>query len=158
MTNRTRLYTTTGLFWTALLLFALAYVFSITGCAPPGHSTTYTLIQGPKGDTGVQGPTGNAGPTGPRGLQGLTIVGPQGPAGIAGLNGTNASIGIVPLCPGVSNYGTFVEIGLCINHDLYGVYSANGGFMTYLAPGNYSSNAIGSACNLTVHTNCVVAH
>ena len=79
-----------------------------------------------------------------------------GVAGPAGADGRIATV--VPLCPGVSNYGTFVEVGMCINGQLYAVYSANGGFMTLLAPGNYASNAIGSACNLTVHSNCIVSH
>lgn len=103
---------------------------------------------GPKGDQGIIGPVG------PGGSDGST--GPQGPQGPAGADGQPAQV--VLLCPGVSNYGTFVEVGLCINNRLYGVYSANGGFLTELAPGSYTSNAIGSACNLTVQDNCVVTH
>lgn len=84
--------------------------------------------------------------------------GPMGTAGVNGSNGTNATpITVVNLCPGVSNYDAFVEVGLCISGKLYGVYSSQGGFMTYLADGNYSSNAIGSACSLTV-TGCTVTH
>lgn len=143
MQKRTKTYTITAAIWLTVLLGTLAFVFVSTGCSP---------VYGPKGDQGVSGGQG------PSGANGLTIVGPQGPAGVAGVNGTNASIGIVPLCPGVSSYGTFVEVGLCINNDLYAVYSTHGGFMTYLAPGNYSSNAVGSACNLTVSANCVVSH
>jgi hypothetical protein len=125
------------------LLVVLGLVFTLAGC------------KGKQGDPGetVIGPVGSQGPQGIPGLPGL--VGPQGPAG---LNGTDASIGIVPLCPGVSNYGTFVEIALNINDDLYAVYSANGGFMTYLAPGAYLSNGIGSACNFTVNTDGTVSH
>lgn len=96
------------------------------------------------------------GDTGRSGSQGDSIVGPVGPTGPRGADGQPAQV--VPLCPGVSSYGTFVEVGLCINNQLYGVYSANGGFLTYLAPGSYSSNAIGSACSLTVQANCVVTH
>ena len=81
--------------------------------------------------------------------------GQQGATGAAGTNAT--SVTIVPLCPGVSNYGTFIEIGLCMNSKLYGVYSANNGFLTYLASGSYSSNAIGSACNLVIN-GCTVSH
>lgn len=83
-------------------------------------------------------------------------TGPQGLQGPQGANGAAATV--VPLCPGVSNYGVFVEVALCLNDSLYAVYSANGGFLTLLAPGNYSSNAIGSACNLTVAAHCKVSH
>lgn len=89
---------------------------------------------------------------GPQGLPGL--IGPTGPGGTAG-----STITFVNLCPGVTVYPTaFVEVAMCMNGDLYGVYSANSGFMTYLPPGNYTSNAIGSACNLTVLSNCQVSH
>lgn len=96
---------------------------------------------------------GDVGETGPQGIPGQSIVGPEGPRGADGQIAQ-----VIPLCPGTSNYGVFVEVGLCINNKLYAVYSANGGFLTYLAPGNYVSNAIGSACNLTVQPNCVVTH
>lgn len=135
MEKRTKTYTVSALVWLTVLFCALAYVFTTTGCSPVGSSVEY--VQGPKGDPG------------------LTVVGPPGPAG---LDGTDASIGIVQLCPGVSTHSVFVEIALCINNDLYAVYSAHGGFMTYLAPGGYSSNGIGSACNFTVSPNCVVSH
>lgn len=98
-----------------------------------------------------------AGPKGDRGDDGQSVVGPKGDRGETGAMGADGEIArVVPLCPGTSNYGVFIEIGLCINNQLFGVYSANGGFLTLLAPGNYSSNAIGSACNLTVEPNCVV--
>lgn len=145
--KRTKTYTVTSIIWLTVLLGVLAYVFVITGCSPVGSDVEY--VQGPKGDPGL---------TGPAGADGLTVVGPVGPAGLDGKNGTNASIGIIPLCLGVSTHSTFVEVALCINKDLYAVYSANGGFMTYLAPGAYSSDGIGAACNLTVHANCVVTH
>jgi hypothetical protein len=79
----------------------------------------------------------------------------NGERGPTGADGT--TITIVQLCPGHTTYpSTFLEVAMCINNKLYGVYSANGGFMTELPPGNYSSNAIGSACNLTVLANCMV--
>lgn len=91
-------------------------------------------------------------------LAGCGVDGRNGINGNNGANGTDATpVTVVPLCPGVSNYGAFVEVGVCINGELYGVYSANGGFLTKLANGSYSSNAIGSACNLTV-TGCVVTN
>lgn len=94
------------------------------------------------------------GDRGEQGVPGESIVGPQGPAGADGNLAT-----LVALCPGVTTYpSAFVEVALCLNNKLYGVYSANNGFLTLLPPGNYSSNAIGSACNLTILPNCVVSH
>ncbi len=105
------------------------------------------LLPACRGPEGVQGRSGSPG---------QSIVGPQGTAGV---NGADAvPVTVVPLCPGVSNYGAFVEVGLCLNGQLYGVYSALDGFLTLLAPGTYNSNAIGSACSLEVHAGCVVTH
>lgn len=137
--------------------YLIVITLLLTGCCPPGYVT------GPRGAQGVAGPSGEKGDTGgigPQGLPGLSIVGPVGPAGINGTNGVDATpVTVVSLCPGVTTYpGIFVEVALCISGDLYGVYSANGGFLTYLPPGRYTSNAIGSACNLTVGTNCAVSH
>lgn len=100
---------------------------------------------------GRDGLHGELGERGPKGDSGDTVVGPAGPRGADG-----EIAEVIQLCPGTSTYGVFVEVALCINSKLYAVYSANGGFLTYLAPGNYASNAIGSACNLTVLPNCRV--
>ncbi len=117
-----------------------AFLMLLNACA--GHT----------GGQGIQGVSGNNGATGPQGPQGL--VGPMGPAGLAGTQFT-----FVQLCPGSPSYpNVFIELAMCVNGDLYGVYSANGGFYTYFPPGNYSSNAIGSACNLTIGSNCTVTH
>ncbi len=124
------------------LLFTILLV--ITACrGTTGHDGA--TIQGPKGDTGSIGATGPSGNDGVNGSDGVSIQGP------AGADGTQ--ITIVQLCPGVTTTypGVFVEVGICIEGKLYGVYSQNGGFMTYLADGAYTSNAIGSACNLVVH-------
>lgn len=110
-----------------------------------------TACNGHDGQTGAPGAsiTGPTGATGAAGHDGAT--GPQGNPGI------NASpVTVVQLCPGMSNYGTFVEVGFCIQGQLYGTYSANGGFSTLLAPGAYNSNAVGSACNFTVLNNCQI--
>lgn len=86
-------------------------------------------------------------------------TGATGSQGSAGTNGVDATpVTLVQLCPGVSNYGTFIEVALCLGGTkLIGVYSQNGGFATVLANGSYTSNAIGSACNLTVN-GCTVTH
>lgn len=140
---------------------------------------------GPKGDTGDTGPTGGIGPsgeTGPTGSVGATgptgetgapgtpgLAGDQGPAGptgpygntgpqgIPGLNIT--PISIVQFCTGSTTYPTtFIEIGFCIGNNVYAVYSENNGFITYIPPGNYSSNAHGSSCSFTVGSNCAITH
>lgn len=73
-----------------------------------------------------------------------------------GINGNTVTP--VKLCEGIYSYpNTFVEQAFCINGGLYAVYSANGGFLTYLPNGAYSSNGIGSACNLVVN-GCTVSH
>lgn len=89
----------------------------------------------------------------------------QGPQGVSGNNGTNGTNGvpgttftIVQFCPNVvpTYPTTFPEVGFCIQGSLYAVYSANDGFLTEIVPGTYTSNAIGSACNFTVSSNCTV--
>jgi hypothetical protein len=90
------------------------------------------------------------GQQGAQGIPGQSIVGP------AGLNGT--PITIVQFCPGVTPAypTTFPEVGLCINEQIYAVYSANDGFLTEIPTGTYTSTAIGSACNFVVGPNCIV--
>jgi len=131
-------------------LFCLVLMSSILfGCAPMG-----SFVVPMKGDTGasVVGPKGDTGDKGDSGKDGA-----QGPAGDVGPRGADGEIAtVVQLCPGSSNYGVFIEVALCINGVLYGVYSDHGGFMTYLAPGNYYSNGIGSACNFKVVTSCTI--
>lgn len=100
-----------------------------------------------KGDRGEAGPAGSPG-----------VAGVDGQDGINGQDGQDAiPVTVVQLCPGTTVYpSTFVEVAFCIDGELYGTYSANGGFSTKLVPGAYSSNAIGSSCNFTVSANCVV--
>lgn len=104
--------------------------------------------QGRSGNT-IVGPQGAIGSTGPQGSQG-----PSGPQGNPGIDATPVTV--VQLCPGSSNYGTFVEVAFCIDGSLYATYSANGGFSTLLAPGSYSSNAINSSCSFTVVSGCEI--
>ncbi len=98
----------------------------------------------------TQGPQGLPGPGGNNGATGAT--GPEGPQGPAGANGT--VITPIQFCTGTPSYpSTFPEYGLLINGRIYAVYSANDGFLTYLPPGEYYSNAIGSSCDFTVNAN-----
>lgn len=88
---------------------------------------------------------------------------PNGGAIIQCSNGSSSLISngtlILPVqfCPGTTIYpSTFVEQGFCINNELWAVYSLNGGFLTLIPPGNYSSNGINSSCNFQVLANCLV--
>lgn len=110
---------------------------------------------GRKGNDGdsIVGATGPAGAVGAPGNDGAT--GPQGDQGPAGLDSN--PITVVKLCTETPSYGVFVEFAMCINGSLYGVYSANGGFLALLANGAYTSNGIGSACNFSVN-GCSVSH
>jgi hypothetical protein len=102
--------------------------------------------------TACAGPKGDVGFTGQDGAPGL-----QGPIGTPGQDGQDASpVTVVQLCPGVSNYGTFVEVAFCIDNKLYATYSTNGGFSTYLAPGHYNSNAVNSSCSFEVVEGCQI--
>jgi hypothetical protein len=109
----------------------------------PGES-----IQGPAGQQGQVGPTG---PKGDAGSQGP--VGPQGSPGVPGTTVTSVQfcLGVTPDYP-----SAFPEVGFCISGNLYAVYSTNGGFLTYIPPGVYSSNGVNSSCTFTVGSNCEV--
>ncbi len=98
----------------------------------------------------------------PNGSQLLTNGAPgvQGLDGAQGLPGTPGQV-VLPLqlCPGTPSYpSTFIEVAFCINNELWAVFSVNGGFLTKLTPGTYSSNAVGSSCNFNVEPSCVITH
>lgn len=88
----------------------------------------------------------------------LTACGQTGAQGPVGQQGTAPSVIPVQLCPGFTPVypSTFPESALCIDGQLYGVYSANGGFLSLLPDGDYSSNGINATCNLTI-IGCSVA-
>lgn len=134
----------------------------LTGATIPVYSAPASLLQCPTGGTVVTVGSsisvicnGGQGPAGVPGQDGG--VGPTGPQGSPGIDTT--PISIVQFCPGVTVYpSAFLEIGLIIDGKLYAVYSANNGFLTQIPPGNYSSNAIGSACNFTVNLDLTISH
>lgn len=110
--------------------------------------TTATVNNG----ASVIGPQGATGSTGISGANGAT-----GAVGASGANGT--TITVVQFCPGTPSYpSTFPEVGFCINGNVYAVYSANDGFMTYTPPGTYSSDGINDSCTFTIGINCSITH
>lgn len=139
------------------------------------------VVQGPAGDQGPIGLPGASGPQGnpgsspvittqPAGNQaclngGLLILSNGTPIGVV-CNGQNGAAGqnltpitIVQFCAATTTYpSTFSEIGYCIGGQLYGVYSQNDGFESYLPPGTYSSNGINSSCTFTIGQNCSISH
>lgn len=113
------------------------------GC---GKSTDVQVV---KGDTGATGSTGSQG-----------NVGPGGGPGANGAPGQDATpVVAIQLCPSsfIPSYpNVFPESALCVGNNLYGVYSAHGGFLALLPPGVYSSNGINASCTFTVSAGCVV--
>jgi len=111
-------------------------------------------IVGPKGDIGPIGDTGPAGINGTNGSNGTN--GQDGAVGPKGADGT--IITPIQFCPNVHPVypSTFPEYGVCINGNIFAVYSANDGFLALIPPGVYSSNAIGSSCTFTVLANCQI--
>lgn len=91
------------------------------------------------------------------------VDGQPGVPGIDGINGTNGTNGengapgtqIVPTQFCVNSGATvypsnFPEFGLCIDGKMYGVYSANNGFLALLPDGTYSSNPVGPQCTFVI--------
>lgn len=132
---------------------ALALLLSTARC---GDGTVH--IPGPQGPAGPQGPQGQKGDAGLGGINGLQgQIGPQGIAGVPGSPGTVVTF--VKFCLQTLSYpSTFPEYGLCLNGELFAVYSQNGGFGVKVPPGSYYSNGINSSCNFTVGANCAVSH
>lgn len=130
----------TKLYFTLTVL--MTTILAISGCA------------GQNGQLGAKGESGNPGATGP--------VGPKGDEGNTGADGRpgvdGTPVTLIKFCPNaVASYPlVFPEYGICVNNQIYAVYSANGGFLTVIPPGRYNSNAIGSVCDFTVAPNCVI--
>lgn len=136
------------------LVCSFTFILYMTSCGqqgpggvqgPPGSSCSVISITDP-----VLAPNGGAQIT----CSGTSVLVLNGSNGLPG-----SAITPVQLCPGTISYpSTFIEYGWCLNNKLWGVYSANDGFLTYFPPGAYQSNAIGSRCNLTVGSNCSVSN
>ena len=79
------------------------------------------------------------------------------PDGTTSLISNGTIITPIQFCPNPTTYPTtFSEISFCIQGNLWGVYSQNGGFLTEIVPGTYSSNGINSSCTFTVQPNCII--
>ncbi len=86
-----------------------------------------------------------------------TFITCNGLDGAAGVDTTPVTeVQLCPNNPRTAYAATFSEVALCISDKLYGVYSTNGGFMTEIVPGTYSSNGINSSCTFAVGANCTV--
>jgi hypothetical protein len=141
-----------------------------------------TGAQGSTGQTGATGATGQTGAQGPVGVTTPVYTSPATPAecpngglniivgsvatavcngqnGTNGMNGTNATpLEFIQFCQGFTpNYpGTFPEYGIVYGTQVYGVYSANGGFLALLPPGEYSSDGINASCTFTINADGTV--
>lgn len=152
---RLSFYAVLGFLMGAGLMFV---ILTVTGC---GNGVGF-VEQGDPGPAGSPGPVGSPGPQGAPGTDGTNGQnGAQGPQGNPGAPGTPGTV-VTPiqLCPAsfVPTYpSTFPEYALCINNQLYGVYSANDGFLALLPPGQYHSNGINASCTFTIEPNCVIS-
>jgi hypothetical protein len=88
----------------------------------------------------------------------VILNGTNGTNGVNGTNGSNAIMNMVQFCNGFTQTypSVFAESGFCVGNDMYGVYSANGGFLAKLPPGTYGSSGINSSCTFTITPQCTV--
>lgn len=142
-----------------------ATLLTLIALSNSGCSDHIMFVSGPKGDVGAPGNTGPMGPPGTScfvvsALGGANINCSDGSSApiLDGLNGApGTTISIVQFCAGATSYPTtFVEVGFCINNELWAVYSESNGFMVKVPPGIYQSHAHNSSCTFTVAPNCVI--
>lgn len=138
-------------FYLSALAFIVSLIFflSVNGCGTgnnpsygyrPSDNCSVSTINSPISGSLIQCPDGTS-----------SFVN----NGSNGINGT--VISVVQFCPGTTTYPTeFNEVGLCINNNLWAVYSSNGGFFTEVLPGTWSSDGINSSCDFQVGPNCTI--
>lgn len=166
MNNNTDNHVEYALIVMVLLFFILASML-LSSCS------------GAKGDAGVAGLRGDIGPQGPAisiittpasllecptggtdilvGSNLFTIC--DGSTGAPGTPGANPTpIVFEQVCAGItpSYPASFPEYIMNVGGQVYGVYSANSGFLALLPPGVYSSNGINASCTFTVNTDGTV--
>lgn len=144
------------------LVLTLIAAFFISGCRGPNGSPGADGIKGDLGNTPVvlerpateqECPTGGIVVT----VNTVSTLLCNGSQGAPGVNLT--PLVLMQLCPGNPSYpDIFIEYGICVGSKLYAVYSENGGFLTYLPPGAYVSNAVGSTCTFSVANGCQVSY
>lgn len=109
----------------------------------------------------VEAPNGGSLITCSDGTSSIVLNGTDGANGTNGTSGTDGTV-ITPIqfCTGFTQSypNTFAESGVCIAGIMYGVYSANGGFLSMLPPGEYSSDGINASCTFSISVNCVVGN
>ena len=137
----------------------LAVLMLITGCGKPPAQTVIQIsppctVSAVSGGSKITCPDGSS-QTISNGAVGQ--IGPTGPQGAPGIDPTPTTA--VQFCPGFtpSYPSVFAEYGICLGGQMYGVYSANGGFLALLPPGAYSSDGINATCNFEIEANCVVS-
>ena len=141
--------------WLFILLLALSR------CSEP-----YSYSQA--GEPGPVGPAGQgcsveqtaAGATITCGDTLVTISnGSIGPQGNPGMDATPTTV--IQFCSKQDDTiypSNFPEQGLCINHNLYGVYwDGKNAWLAEIVPGSYLSTATGLGCTFTVSKDCVVS-
>lgn len=135
------------------LAVALVLALASFGC---GDNSVH--IPGPQGEVGPAGPQGPKGDSGLDGIDGLQgQIGPQGIPGVPASPGTTVTF--IKFCNETPSYpSAFPEFGLCVDGEIFAVYSTHGGFGVKIPPGTYSSNGVNSSCTFTVQANCVVTH
>lgn len=95
------------------------------------------MIKGEKGDPGANGKDGTDGTNGANGVDATPVT-------------------LVKLCPGDTVYASsFPEYALCINDELYAIYSSVAALVK-IPPGTYSSSSAGSSCAFTVVDGCEI--
>lgn len=159
------------------LILTLLVAVGLSACGCPRNGTN-----GVNGAVGAQGPSGvdgvgcvvtsvAASPDAPNGgsliscasSSSLVLNGTNGTNGTNGSNGAAGTPGTViqsiQLCPGTTVYPSkFIEVVFCMNNKLYGVYSANDGFLSELPPGTYGSNGINASCSFVIGANCTISN
>lgn len=83
-------------------------------------------------------------------------AGSKGDLGATGANG--AAVTVVTFCPGTTPppLSTFPVTGLCINNQVYGIYTSSTSFLGVLPVGSYNAASIDSACSFNILPDCVI--
>lgn len=154
----------------AVVLFILAFV--LMGCVGPtgdlgrqgipGHAPIVTTLPAPLSEClngGLEVYIDQAETIICNGVNGsIGATGPQGPTGASGQDST--PITMVKFCPNITAQysSSFPEWGIKIGTQIWAVYSQNGGFLTLLVPGRYTTTGVGSNCNFTVNNDGTLSY